>query len=132
MTPIAGGGAMAGRPLSDGERAIYAWQFGVPGFGEEGQQRLKGASVLVSRVGGVGGMVAYQLAAAGVGKLVLAHAGELRPDDLNRQLLMRHDGIGKPAGAGLAEVTRTESLRRNRDAPGERQRRERGAPRLVR
>ena len=87
---------MAGRPLSDDERAIYAWQLGVPDFGEEGQQRLKDASVLVSRVGGVGGMVAYQLAAAGVGKLVLAHAGDLRADDLNRQLLMRHDGIGRP------------------------------------
>src|SRR5262249_5325029 len=91
-----GGRVMAGRQLSDEERAIYAWQLGVPGFGEEGQQRLKDASVLVSRVGGVGGMVAHQLAAAGVGKLVLAHAGALRADDLNRQLLMRHDGIGKP------------------------------------
>jgi molybdopterin-synthase adenylyltransferase len=87
---------MAGRPLSDEERAVYAWQLGVPDFGEEGQQRLKSASVLVSRVGGVGGLVAYQLAAAGVGKLVLAHAGDLRADDLNRQLLMRHDGIGRP------------------------------------
>ena len=37
-----------------------------------------------------------QLAAAGVGKLVLAHAGNLRLDDLNRQLLMTTDWIGKP------------------------------------
>src|SRR4051794_328381 len=99
---------MAGRPLNDEERAIYAWQLGVPDFGEEGQQRLKDASVLVSRVGGVGGLVAYQLAAAGVGKLVLAHAGDLRPDDLNRQLLMRHDGVGRPrvelAAARLREL----------------------------
>jgi molybdopterin/thiamine biosynthesis adenylyltransferase len=56
---------MADRPLSDEERSIYAWQLGVPDFGEQGQRRLKNASVLVSRVGGVGGMVAYQLAAAG-------------------------------------------------------------------
>ena len=33
---------------------------------------------------------------AGIGKIVLAHAGNLRPDDLNRQILMAHDGIGKP------------------------------------
>jgi molybdopterin/thiamine biosynthesis adenylyltransferase len=84
------------KPLTDAERAVYEWQMWVPGFGEAGQERLKGASVLVSRVGGVGGLVAYELAAAGVGKLVLAHAGNLRPDDLNRQLLMSHDGIGKP------------------------------------
>lgn len=67
----------------------------VAGFGKEGQQKLKAASVLVSRVGGVGGAVALQLAAAGIGKLVLAHAGDLKPSDLNRQVLMRHDAIGQ-------------------------------------
>jgi molybdopterin/thiamine biosynthesis adenylyltransferase len=83
-------------PLSNIDRATYEWQLWVPGFGEAGQERLKGASVLVSRVGGVGGSVAYQLAAAGVGRLVLAHAGNLRESDLNRQLLMTHDWLGKP------------------------------------
>jgi molybdopterin/thiamine biosynthesis adenylyltransferase len=88
---------MAGRrPLSDEERAVYQWQLWTPGFGEPGQERLKAASVLVSRVGGVGGAVAYYLAAAGVGRLVLAHAGSSRPDDLNRQLLMTHAGLGTP------------------------------------
>ncbi len=75
----------------------------VPDFGEEGQRALRGASVLVSRVGGLGGVVAYELAAAGVGRLVLAHAGEARPSDLNRQLLLTHDGLGK---------SRVESARR--------------------
>jgi molybdopterin/thiamine biosynthesis adenylyltransferase len=84
------------RPLTDEEKAIYEWQMWVPGFGEAGQRRLKGASVLISRVGGVGGAVAYQLAAAGVGRLVLAHAGNVKPSDLNRQLLMTHDWQGKP------------------------------------
>jgi molybdopterin/thiamine biosynthesis adenylyltransferase len=84
------------KPLTDAERALYEWQLWVPGFGEEGQERLKGASVLVSRCGGVGGVVALELAAAGVGRLVLAHAGNLRANDLNRQLLMSHDGIGTP------------------------------------
>ncbi len=83
------------QPLSDAERERYQWQLWVNGFGEEGQQRLKGASVLVSRCGGVGGTLAYELAAAGIGRLVLAHAGNLRANDLNRQLLMRHDGIGQ-------------------------------------
>src|SRR5688572_9775523 len=89
-------GASRGRPLTDEDRATYEWQLWVSGFGEEGQRKLKNASVLVSRVGGVGGAVAYQLAAAGVGRLVLAHAGKVRPDDLNRQLLMTHDNIGRP------------------------------------
>jgi molybdopterin/thiamine biosynthesis adenylyltransferase len=83
-------------PLTDSDRARYEWQLSVTGFGEAGQERLKQAAVLISRVGGVGGNVAYQLAAAGVGRLVLAHAGNVRLDDLNRQLLMTHDSVGKP------------------------------------
>jgi molybdopterin/thiamine biosynthesis adenylyltransferase len=89
--------------LTDQERAIYQWQIWVPDLGEEGQRKLKDASVMVSRVGGVGSVVAYELAAAGIGKLVLAHAGNVKPSDLNRQLLMTHDWIGKP---------RIESIRR--------------------
>lgn len=50
--------------------------------------------MLVTRVGGLGGMVALQLAAAGIGRLILAHAGHIRPDDLNRQVLMSHAAIG--------------------------------------
>lgn len=82
--------------LTDEERAIWAWQMWSPGFGEEGQRKLKGASVMVSRCGGLGSVVAYELAAAGVGHLVLAHAGNVKPSDLNRQLLMTHDWLGKP------------------------------------
>jgi molybdopterin/thiamine biosynthesis adenylyltransferase len=82
-------------PLTDEERAVYEWQIWVSDFGEAGQQKLKDSSVLISRVGGLGGVVAYELAAAGIGKLVLAHAGTIKPSDLNRQLLMTHEGIGK-------------------------------------
>ena len=82
--------------LTVDEQARYEWQIWVEGFGVEGQRRLKGATVLISRVGGVGGCVAYALAAAGVGKLILAHGGDLKPSDLNRQLLMTNDWLGKP------------------------------------
>ena len=53
--------------LTDEERALYEWQLSVAGFGEAGQLRLKNATVLVSRIGGVGGTLAMHLAAAGVG-----------------------------------------------------------------
>ena len=85
-----------GAPLTDEERAVYEWQIWVPDFGESGQERLKSASVLISRVGGLGGVVAYELAAAGVGKIIIAHAGNVKPSDLNRQLLMTYDWLGKP------------------------------------
>lgn len=81
-------------PLTDAERAVYEWQMWVPGVGEAGQQKLKDARVLVTRCGGLGGVVAYELAAAGVGTLAIAHAGNIKPSDLNRQLLMTYDGIG--------------------------------------
>lgn len=81
--------------LTDEERARYAWQISTPDIGEAGQRKLKSARVLITRVGGVGGAAAYYLAAAGVGKLVLAHAGEIRPADLNRQILMTTDGVGE-------------------------------------
>ena len=87
---------MPPKPLTEHERAVYEWQMWVPDFGETGQEKLKNSSVMVSRVGGVGSVVAYELAAAGVGKLVLAHAGNVKPSDLNRQLLMTEDWIGKP------------------------------------
>jgi molybdopterin/thiamine biosynthesis adenylyltransferase len=90
-------------PLTDEDRAIWEWQIATEDLGEAGQERLKGASVLVSRCGGLGSVVAYELAAAGIGTLVLAHAGNLQPSDLNRQLLMTHDWLGKP---------RIESVRR--------------------
>ncbi|MCC6884161.1 MAG: HesA/MoeB/ThiF family protein [Verrucomicrobiales bacterium] len=82
--------------LTDLDRSIYEWQMWMPGVGEEGQRRLKGATVLISRVGGLGSVVAMELAAAGVGHLVLVHAGNLKPADLNRQLLQTRDHIGKP------------------------------------
>lgn len=82
--------------LTPEERAIYEWQMWVPGFGEEGQRKLKASSVLISRVGGLGGVVAYQLAAAGVGRLILAMGGVVKASDLHRHLQQSADRIGQP------------------------------------
>ncbi|MFT7630979.1 MAG: molybdopterin/thiamine biosynthesis adenylyltransferase [Mariniblastus sp.] len=82
--------------LTDEEKATYEWQMWTPGFGESGQRRLKNSTVLISRCGGLGSVVAYELAAAGVGRLIIAHAGNVKHSDLNRQLLMTHDWLGKP------------------------------------
>ena len=98
---------MTQRPeLTADERTRYEWQLWVRDFGEEGQRRLKSSTVLVSRIGGVGGSAAMQLAAAGVGRLILAHAGHVRLNDLNRQLLMTTAGIGQPRIASAARRLR--------------------------
>lgn len=90
--------------LTDLDRSIYEWQLDVPGFGEEGQEKLRGTTALVSRIGGLGGAAAFQLAAAGIGRLILVHAGNLRKDDLNRQVLMRWDGLEKPRVESAAKT----------------------------
>ena len=81
--------------LTEIDKLRYSWQLDVPGFGEREQVTLKNSTALVTRVGGIGGPVAQSLAAAGIGKLILAHAGKLREDDLNRQILMSRDQIGE-------------------------------------
>ncbi len=83
-------------PLTPAEEARYEWQMWIDGHGEAGQRKLKGTTVLVSRIGGVGGTAACYLAAAGVGKLLLAHAGSIRPSDLNRQILMTTPALDTP------------------------------------
>jgi molybdopterin/thiamine biosynthesis adenylyltransferase len=82
--------------LNDYDLARYEWQISVPGFGLEGQRILKNSSVMISRVGGLGSLVALELAAAGIGKLVLAHAGNAKISDLNRQILLNADGVDSP------------------------------------
>jgi molybdopterin/thiamine biosynthesis adenylyltransferase len=89
--------------LSDIERETYSWQLDLPGFGEDAQQKLKGATALVSRCGGLGGPVCQYLAAAGIGRLILAHAGNLKRSDLNRQILMTEAWLGKPRVRCAAE-----------------------------
>lgn len=81
------------KDLTPEELAIYEWQLEVPNFGKIGQQKLKNATALVSRAGGLGGALAMQLAAAGFGKIILAHEGNLKPSDLNRQTLMTYEGL---------------------------------------
>jgi molybdopterin/thiamine biosynthesis adenylyltransferase len=82
--------------LSATELERYRRQIMLPGFGEEAQAKLKSATVLVSGVGGLGGTAALYLAVAGVGRLILLRGGELRLDDMNRQVLMTDDWVGKP------------------------------------
>lgn len=93
--------------LNECDKSTYAWQLDVPGFGEQGQEILRRSTALVSRVGGLGGPLAQSLAAAGFGKIILAHGGDLREDDLNRQILMYHNGLGQNrAQQAAATITR--------------------------
>ncbi|WP_267383992.1 HesA/MoeB/ThiF family protein [Cyanobacterium sp. uoEpiScrs1] len=82
--------------LTPVELERYSRQMQLDGFGEKGQKKLKATTAIVTGVGGLGGTVALYLAVAGIGKLVLVRGGNLRRDDLNRQILMTDNWVGKP------------------------------------
>ena len=82
--------------ITDFERRIYERQIQDPTFGEQGQRILKGSTVMISRVGGLGGTVAMLLARAGVGRFVLAHDGEVEHENLNRMHLALRKHLGQP------------------------------------
>jgi molybdopterin-synthase adenylyltransferase len=82
--------------LTPTELERYRRQIMLPGFGEAAQRRLKSVTAVVTGVGGLGGTAALYLAVAGIGKLILVRGGELRLDDMNRQILMTHDTVGQP------------------------------------
>ncbi len=69
--------------------------------------RLKEASALVTRVGGMGGPAALSMVMAGVGRVVIAHGGDLISPDLNRQMLGAEPFLGKPRAAAFADSLRS-------------------------
>lgn len=91
---------------SAGEFARYARQLTHPGYTVANQEKLKNSTVMIAGIGGLGGPVAHYLAAAGVGRLVLVHAGELELPDLNRQTLLKDEWVGKPRVPNAAKTLR--------------------------
>jgi len=80
--------------LTEFERVRFARHLSL--VTEEGQKRLRQATALITRCGGVGGAAALYLAAAGIGRLIIIHEGNTTPSNLNRMILQTHDWIGKP------------------------------------
>lgn len=73
----------------------YARQVQVPGFGSEGQERLKTASVLIVGAGGLGTPLAQYLVGAGVGRVGIAEFDRVDISNLHRQILYTTDDVGK-------------------------------------
>ena len=89
--------------LSADERQRYARQIGPGVLTPQGQLRLRNAAVLVTRAGGMGGPAALMLTMAGVGRVVIAHGGNLISPDLNRQVLGSEQGLNQPRATQFAE-----------------------------
>jgi len=78
-----------------GDPRRHARQLVLPEVGLAGQRRLAAARVVIVGCGGLGAPVVAQLAAAGVGALVLLDDDVVEPSNLNRQTLFRATEVGE-------------------------------------
>jgi len=92
--------------LTEDERARYARQIMIPGFGEEGQEKLKRAKVFLAGAGGLGSVVSIYLVAAGIGTLRLVDYDKVEMSNLNRQVLYGDKDIGQLKVTMAAEKLR--------------------------
>jgi len=81
--------------LSRDERQRYDRQIMIRGIGEEGQEKLKQARVVIAGSGGLGSPAAIYLAAAGVGRIRLIDHDKVELSNLNRQVLHWDKDIGR-------------------------------------
>jgi adenylyltransferase/sulfurtransferase len=89
--------------LKDKERVRFERQLVLEGVGEEGQERLKVARVLVIGAGGLGSSACLYLAAAGVGTLGLVDFDHVTLSNLNRQILHGVADLGRKKTRSAAD-----------------------------
>jgi sulfur-carrier protein adenylyltransferase/sulfurtransferase len=80
--------------LSPEQRDRYGRHILLPEVGEEGQQKLLGAKVLLLGAGGLGSPAALYLAAAGVGTIGIVDMDVVDASNLQRQILHNLERIG--------------------------------------
>ncbi len=88
-------GMMPENPLSVSEAQRYSRHLVLPEVGPEGQRRLKGSSVLVVGIGGLGIPTAVYLASAGVGRIGLVDHDVVEMPNLQRQFLFAEADVGR-------------------------------------
>jgi sulfur-carrier protein adenylyltransferase/sulfurtransferase len=84
------------RVLTAEQRARYSRHLLIPEVGEDGQQRLLDARVLLVGAGGLGSPSSLYLAAAGVGTLGIVDADVVDESNLQRQIVHSTDRLGEP------------------------------------
>jgi sulfur-carrier protein adenylyltransferase/sulfurtransferase len=84
------------RKLTQDQRVRYSRHFLLPEIGQEGQEKLLDAKVLLLGAGGLGSPTALYLAAAGVGTLGIVDDDVVDLSNLQRQVIHTTDRIGVP------------------------------------
>ncbi|HEY8615358.1 molybdopterin-synthase adenylyltransferase MoeB [Phenylobacterium sp.] len=89
--------------FTDEEVERYARHLVLREVGGPGQQKLKGASVLLVGAGGLGSPAALYLAAAGVGSIFLADPDTVDVSNLQRQVIYTDGDVGLPKAEAAAD-----------------------------
>ncbi len=82
--------------FTQNEKQRYNRHLILPEIGEQGQQRLKNAKVLVIGAGGLGCPILQYLSAAGVGNIGIIDGDNVAVSNLQRQILYTVDDVGNP------------------------------------
>ncbi len=88
----------------DTESERYSRQMRLPGFGPEGQERLRGARVLVVGCGALGTVACDYLVRAGIGALTIVDRDLVEPSNLQRQTLFTEQDAAR--GVPKAEAAK--------------------------
>jgi len=89
--------------LNKEELLRYNRQIIIPEFGEQGQQKLLNASVLVIGAGGLGAPILQYLTAVGVGRIGIVDFDEVSLSNLQRQVLFNTQEIGQSKASTAAK-----------------------------
>ncbi len=95
--------------LTPKENERYSRHLVIPEVGIEGQQKLKGSSVLIIGAGGLGSPLGMYLAAAGVGTIGIIDFDTVSYSNLQRQVIFSTNDVGHPK----AELAKTRLLEIN-------------------
>ncbi len=89
--------------LTTDERKRYDRQIMIKGIGEDGQEKLKRARVVIAGGGGLSSSAATYLVAAGVGTIRIVDHDRVELSNLNRQILHWDKDIGRRKVDSAAE-----------------------------
>jgi len=89
---------------------IFKRQITLSEIGEEGQQKLQEAKVLVVGCGGLGSPIAVYLAASGIGQLHLVDFDTVDATNLHRQVFYSLDDVGKYKSEVLTDFIQGRAL----------------------
>lgn len=100
--------------MSADQRLRYSRHISLPAIGEEGQERLRAANLLVVGAGGLGAPASLYLANSGVGRIVLNDFDRVDASNLPRQILFTPADLGRhkaeAAAAGLRRMNPDASI----------------------